>query len=1377
MAKKNISIVSVKEANNRSRHIFLLLDAIFTPKESNNDELFRCLMSLEALPTTVRTSSDLGRYRKSLADVYQGPGNGDMDRARRFEYCKKAVQDFEIRLLLSRMSVDKAFLAQPMGRTVAQVLALFKNSELVFHELSREAGPVQAVQLDLYRQAFVRSCAFDRQWFAGLAPSLQSVLFLDMMRLFCNEGYIHPTLCACMRDCRQGRFPKPVISSGGLIMAAFWQGRAGEALELEKQPLHSADHATMRAVATMLLSLFLCRDKAMEHCAMAIRILKEKMHVRGTLNIGQVAGLLISLTRFVHGGERELLEMRQSLAKLTVANVGNEGYTFGRCGMYGLLALDELKQGRFRRAKIMLDKADNEAMHDDNYLSRLLHYAARVRIRPSAMDAVEIKSVIREYEGFPCLQQCFAMLLSSLPGQDGQEVQDFMAQGGADPVALLDLSSLVEKMPGWEMRLTALENLASEEGVREQEKRLIWILDADNDNVTVQQQAYGAKGWNKGRNVPLKRLSSQSAEMDWISDDDRRIISYIEQDESFWDASITLRLSACCTALEGHSLLFQRDEAFPDSLQPVQLKRGHLEFHLGEVDDACCRLSIDSSVNADHLMSGVCFEKHDGEIIFYKLTAREQKVVELVGDGMDFPKSELPRVLSLTRSSLNMAMRTDSVSAEAVDPVSMPVLQLEQTAGGFVGLIGVRPFGRPDTTFFAAGEGAQEPLATVPVPDGSGETRTLRVRRDFAAERKELEDLKASCPTLAANMELRHWSSTDMEDVLSLLEELRLSPVPSRVEWPRGGRLHLSGRLEPKDIKVRIEEGPSHDWFDLMGGARIDEDKFVSLKAMLSSLEGSRFVSLGDGEYLALTEDLRRKLSSLKLVGMDGKKDSLEISNLAQATAEKVLSDMDLSYCPAWQCSMDRMREAMQAEPAVPSLLKAELRDYQREGYMWMQRLAIWGVGACLADDMGLGKTLQSIAVLLNQAQDGPCLVIAPTSVCGNWESEIARFAPTLSVQRPGSANRRELVDSLGPNDVLIVGYGLLPNVQEELCSRKWSMVVYDEAQNLKNARTRRARTAAKIDASFRLALTGTPIENRIEDLWSLFHIINPGLLGSWERFAKRYGQAKAGSPASRSLRNVVRPFLLRRLKSAVLEELPEKTEQNILIEPNEKELAFYEALRMRAVEKLTDKEDEAGRFEILAELTRLRRACCHPGLADPDMISLEKESSKTEHFLEMVENLIEGGHKVLAFSQFTSYLAQLKTALDERGIRWQYLDGTTPEKDRRASVAAFQRGEGDVFLLSLKAGGTGINLTAADYVIHLDPWWNPAVEDQASDRAHRLGQKRPVTIYRLVMAGSVEEKILDLHAAKRALASEFLEGTAEAGKTLSEEDLLNLLR
>ena len=259
----------------------------------------------------------------------------------------------------------------------------------------------------------------------------------------------------------------------------------------------------------------------------------------------------------------------------------------------------------------------------------------------------------------------------------------------------------------------------------------------------------------------------------------------------------------------------------------------------------------------------------------------------------------------------------------------------------------------------------------------------------------------------------------------------------------------------------------------------------------------------------------------------------------------------------------------------------------------------------------------------------------------------------------------------------------------------------------------------------------------------------------------------------------MVRPFLLRRLKSSVLDELPEKTEQNIIVEPNAEELAFYETLRRRAVEKLQSSESGVGakRIEILAELTRLRRACCHPGLADPDMMNLEKYSSKTLTFLETVQDLIQSGHKVLAFSQFTTYLALIRQALEEKGVSYQYLDGQTPELERKKRVAAFQSGQGDVFLLSLKAGGTGLNLTAADYVIHLDPWWNPAVEDQASDRAHRIGQKRPVTIYRMVQQGSVEEKILSLHQSKRELAADFLEGTETSVKSLTEEDLLRLLQ
>ena len=442
-----------------------------------------------------------------------------------------------------------------------------------------------------------------------------------------------------------------------------------------------------------------------------------------------------------------------------------------------------------------------------------------------------------------------------------------------------------------------------------------------------------------------------------------------------------------------------------------------------------------------------------------------------------------------------------------------------------------------------------------------------------------------------------------------------------------------------------------------------------------------------------------------------------------------------------------------------------------------MQRLAIWGVGACLADDMGLGKTVQTIAVMLNQAKKGPVLIVCPTSVCANWEDEIGRFAPSLTVKRMGTTDREETVTDMAAGEVLILGYGLLTFVSDLLVKQTWSMLVFDEAQALKNAHTKRAVAAHRIPADFRVALTGTPIENRIEDLWSIFHIINPGLLGGWEYFHSRFGSAEPGTAASKTLRSMIRPFILRRLKSAVLDELPPRTEQTLVVEPNQKEVAFYESVRRGAVKAIQEGDEKSRRFTILKYLMKLRRICCHPALADPDMAAMEKESSKTARFLEIVGDLIAGGHKVLAFSQFTSYLAVIGDALKEKRISYQYLDGATPEKERRARVAAFQAGEGDVFLLSLKAGGTGINLTAADYVIHLDPWWNPAVEDQASDRAHRMGQKRPVTIYRLVMAGSVEEKILNIHDKKRELAADFLEGTSSSVKSLSEEELLALLQ
>jgi len=345
------------------------------------------------------------------------------------------------------------------------------------------------------------------------------------------------------------------------------------------------------------------------------------------------------------------------------------------------------------------------------------------------------------------------------------------------------------------------------------------------------------------------------------------------------------------------------------------------------------------------------------------------------------------------------------------------------------------------------------------------------------------------------------------------------------------------------------------------------------------------------------------------------------------------------------------------------------------------------------------------------------------------------------------------------------------------LTARRWQMVVLDEAQAIKNAETRRAQVIHGLQAGFRLALTGTPVENDLDELWSLFSFVTPGLLGSREKFQKRFAgpiERDRDTGARAALKALLRPFLLRRTKAAVLSELPPRTEQTILVEMEPDERAFYEALRQKALAAIAalDAPDGRRKIHILAELMRLRRACCNPALIDPQVAI---PSGKLAALLELVEELRANRHKALVLSQFTGHLDLVRAALDERGITYAYLDGSTPASERERRVASFQDGEAELFLISLRAGGTGLNLTAADYVVHLDPWWNPAVEDQASDRAHRIGQTRPVTIYRLVMSDSIEQRIVELHRAKRELAAELLEGADTAGR-LTEQQLLELI-
>ena len=353
-----------------------------------------------------------------------------------------------------------------------------------------------------------------------------------------------------------------------------------------------------------------------------------------------------------------------------------------------------------------------------------------------------------------------------------------------------------------------------------------------------------------------------------------------------------------------------------------------------------------------------------------------------------------------------------------------------------------------------------------------------------------------------------------------------------------------------------------------------------------------------------------------------------------------------------WKAFVARMNAAESRQPQPPTTLQAELRDYQLEGFQWLSRLSHWQAGACLADDMGLGKTVQAIAVMLEQAPQGPCLVIAPTSVCHNWERELSRFAPSLALQRLGAAaGRAEIIAGLKAMDVLVISYGLLHQEADRLAEIDWRMVVFDEAQAIKNAETRRAQAGQRLKANFRLALTGTPIENYLEELWSLFNIINPGLLGSRERFSRRFAtpiERNRDSGALQSLRALIRPFILRRTKSAVLAELPPRTEVTLEIDLPEEERAFYEAMRRRALEALAEIGDGGGkggqnRIHILAEITKLRRACCHPALVDPETVL---PGAKLEAFLELVEDLIRNRHKALVFSQFVGQLERVGDAL-----------------------------------------------------------------------------------------------------------------------------------
>ena len=520
----------------------------------------------------------------------------------------------------------------------------------------------------------------------------------------------------------------------------------------------------------------------------------------------------------------------------------------------------------------------------------------------------------------------------------------------------------------------------------------------------------------------------------------------------------------------------------------------------------------------------------------------------------------------------------------------------------------------------------------------------------------------------------------------------------------------------------------------------------------------------------------------------------------AQAVAAALTGQVDIDDAPAEVvvgAGLLKVREQLLDAATAPPLptppgLAAVLRDYQRQGFTWLERLTSLGLGACLADDMGLGKTVTLIALHLHRAaaRPGPTLVVCPASLLGNWEAEIQRFAPGVAVRR-FHGGRRSL-DDLTPTDAgpdpgfVLTTYGTVRRDAGSLAAVAWGLVVADEAQHVKNARSATARALRTVPSAARVALTGTPVENNLTELWAILDWATPGLLGSRQAFRKVWaGPIESGlePTKARQFAGLIGPFLLRRRKSdpGIAPELPAKTETDHLLGLTREQVVLYEAFVRDTMERIRRADEETRRGLVLKLLTGLKQICNHPAhFLKQSGGRLTGRSEKLDLLDELLDTALSEGSSVLVFTQYVAMARLVEDHLDRLGVPHQFLHGGTPVRQRDAMVASFQAGPDaggvPVFLLSLKAGGTGLNLTRADHVIHIDRWWNPAVEDQATDRAHRIGQTRPVQVHRMITQGTVEERVAELLRRKRSLADAVL-GRGEAALTeLSNDELLDLV-
>lgn len=932
-----------------------------------------------------------------------------------------------------------------------------------------------------------------------------------------------------------------------------------------------------------------------------------------------------------------------------------------------------------------------------------------------------------------------------------------------------------QKVNEWERVITLLLEKARElpqkkknKNITESQGRITYRIDAYNRVIPYLQKSKDGIVWSKGRVISLATFQQGMPEM---NDTDHALKAFVKHISDSWSENERWLLSGPKPILQlaGHPLVFSNEQ--PE--KPIIIRKEVPEIIVTKVKDG---FKMEGNVDPDKIEGTYMLKRENDFLIrIIELSAFQRDVMLAINRVPLFPIQAEKRLTELLQE-LSKSITVHSDLIENHEDFLQPqedtfiTFRLQPLEEGFKAELFIKPF-KNQSTYCKVGEG---PLSIVGNIDG----KRVQVIRDFKKEKAHreqvLEWLQPISEDYVESEDVFYFK--DIDKCLLLLNTLQEHTETIHIDWPEGVKLTIKGKADFNNLKLTVKG--IKQWFEVTGELKVNADTMINLADLLLKVRESKghFISISKTEFISISEKLRKQLLATDAL-LTHKKEKL----LLPAIAAEYLLEMEqqgvkLKKDTKFKSLIQRIEASEAEQYPLPKNLQADLRKYQIDGFQWMSRLARWGAGACLADDMGVGKTLQAIALMLAHASEGPSLVVAPASVILNWKHELGRFAPSLTplLIHENGCDRKILIKQASPMDVMLVTYGLLSNEIESLADKEWNIIALDEAHNIKNKDTKVFKATMQLKGNFRLLLTGTPIQNHLGEIWSLFQFANPGLLGSFTQFNDKFIRPieKSGDKEKqRLLKKLLSPFILRRTKTEVLDELPEKTEITLYIELNDKERALYENIRLKVLHNL--EKGSTTVIQALTEITGLRQAACHPALIDPN---LNIPSSKSDSFIKLTKDLIKNNHRALAFSQFTSHLALIRKELEEEGIDYLYLDGSMTAEERNTQVKKFRTGDQPLFLISLKAGGTGLNLTAADFVIHLDPWWNPAVEDQASDRVYRIGQTRPVTVYHLIARQTIEEKIIQLHQSKKSLANSLLDENDLSHK-LTKKEILELLK